>query len=340
MVSFLKKYWYVLVILAIAVGGFVYWRKSTQATLDKKSAYTVKKRNLKEMLTLSGEVDAEEKTTLRFQTSGKLAWVGVKVGDYVKKFQGIASQDQAELQKNLKKYLNTYVNERLDFEQSKDDNSDKGLKTTLELAEMQRLFEKAQYDLDNAVIDVELKDIALKYSYLYTPIEGIVVRAASPYAGVYITPTQAEFEIVNPTTIYFSITADQTEVWRLRQDELGEVILDSYPDETIKGKIYFISFVPKEDETGTVYQVKLGLTVDNSAYKYRIGMTGDVNFLIKEVENVLSVPTSMIKKENGKAYVLKLINGKPTKTYIKTAEEIDANTIVTSGLQKGDVIYD
>lgn len=340
MISFLKKYWYVFVVIAIAVAGFLYWKKSSQASLDKKNTYTVKKGNLKEVLTLSGEIDAEEKSTLRFQTSGKLAWVGVKVGDYVKKFQGIASQDQAELQKNLKKYLNTYVNERLDFEQTNDDNSDKGLKTTLELAEIRRLVEKAQYDLDNAVIDVELKDIALKYSYLYTPIEGIVVRAASPYAGVYITPTQAEFEIVNPNTIYFSVIADQTEVWQLQQGEIGEVVLDSYPEETIKGKVYFISFVPKTDETGTVYQVKLGMTVDNTAYKYRIGMTGDANFLIKERENVLSVPTTAIKKEKGKPYVLKLAEGKQTKAFIKIGEEIDSNTIVTSGLQEGDVIYD
>lgn len=340
MISIIKRYWFVLIIIAIAVAGFLYWKKSTQASPDKKNTYTVKKRNLKEILTLSGEIDAEEKTTLRFQTSGKIAWVGVKVGDYVKKFQGIASQDQAELQRNLKKYLNTYVNERLDFEQTHDDNSDKGLKTTLELAEMRRLVEKAQYDLDNAVIDVELKDIALKYSYLYTPIEGVVVRAASPYAGVYITPTQAEFEIVNPNTIYFSVIADQTEVWQLQQGEIGEVVLDSYPDETIKGKIYFVSFVPKTDETGTVYQVKLGMTVDNSTYKYRIGMTGDANFLMKEKENVLSVPTSAIKKEKGKLYVLKLMDGKQTKTYIKITEEIDANTVVTSGLQEGDVIYD
>ena len=41
----------------------------------------VERKNLTEKLTVSGEVNAEEKASLKFQTSGLLSWVGVKEGD-------------------------------------------------------------------------------------------------------------------------------------------------------------------------------------------------------------------------------------------------------------------
>ena len=40
-----------------------------------------------------------------------------------------------------------------------------------------------------------------------------------------------------------------------------------------------------------------------------MGMTGDMNFVFKEVKNVLSVPTSYIKSDKEGEYVL-LLSGK------------------------------
>ncbi|MBI2641329.1 efflux RND transporter periplasmic adaptor subunit, partial [Candidatus Roizmanbacteria bacterium] len=287
-----------------------------------------------------GEINAEEKVTLRFQSSGRLSWVGVKVGDYVKKYQGIASLDQREVQKNLKKYLNTFVNERLDFDQEVDDTQIRNIGGLTEDARRAalRVLAQAQYDLNNAIIDVELKNLAIEFSYISTPIEGIVVRMGSPYAGVNATPTQAEVEIVNPNTVYFSAVADQTEVSELKKGQRTEIILDAYPDDKLRGAISDISFVPKEDETGTVYEVKVTFTENNSNYRYRLGMTGDVNFAIGKGKSVITIPASFVKVENNKKYVL--VGEKKLKTYIKTGKTTDSSIEVISGLKQGDVIYD
>ncbi len=341
MLKLLKKRWYFIVVILI-IAGFIFYKQQTGKTAaSQEKPYTVKKQNLKETLSISGDIDADEHVTLRFQSSGRLAWVGVKEGDYVKKYQGLASLDQRELEKNLKKYLNTYLSERWDYDQTKEDKDFKnigGLSEDARRAAL-RVLDKAQFDLNNAVIDVELKDIALQYAYLYTPIEGIVVSVGSPYAGVNITPTQAEFEIINPKSIYFSATADQTDVINLRQGMKADITLDPYTDKTISGTISTISFVPKTGETGTVYQVKMSLDTDNENYRYRYGMTGDAEFILREKQNVLAIPTSYIKTEKGKKYVLKKVNGAPVKTYIKTGEELDSATEILNGLKDGDIIY-
>src|SRR3989344_7100970 len=122
MIKFIKKRWYVIVGMVIVIGFIFYQRQTTLLRAKKeKSRFTVKKQTIKDELSLSGEIAADEHVILRFQSSGRLAWVGVKEGDYVKKYQGVASLDQREVQQNLKKYLNTYVNERWDLDQEKQD---------------------------------------------------------------------------------------------------------------------------------------------------------------------------------------------------------------------------
>lgn len=334
MINFLKKRWWMVVIILLII-GFIFYQQTVLTKGKKETSYKVKRETLKEELSLSGKIDAEEKVTLRFQTSGRLSWVGVKEGDYVKKYQAIATLDQREVQKNLEKALRDYAKERWDFEEDKEVTYKSAVKTDT----VRRILEKNQFDLDKAVADVEIKQLAVEYSSLISPIEGIVIKIGSPYAGVNVTPTQAEFEIINPKTVYFSATAEQTDVVRLKQGMTGEIILDAYPDLKISGKIERISFVPKTGETGTVYEVKLAINDQNEDYKYRFEMTGDVSFILKEKSNVLAIPANYIKKEKNKRYVWQKTNGKKIKTYIKIGEEIDGNIIITSGLREGDVVY-
>lgn len=343
MLKFLKKRWYFVIALLFII-GYIFYQKTnySKTKAEKETTFTIKKQNLKDELTLSGKVDAEEHAILRFQTSGMVNWVGVKEGDYVKKYQGLASLDQRELQKNLKKYLNTYMSERWDYDQTKEDKDIKyigGLSEDARRAAL-RVLDKAQFDLDNSVIDVELKDIALKYAYLYTPIEGLVTKVDVPFAGVNITPAGAEFEVINPKTVYLSATADQVDVVKLKEGMTGEIIFDSYTEATIPGVIEKIAFIPKTGESGTVYEVKVTIASDNVSYKYRYGMTADISFIFNEKENVLSVPSNYVKTEKKRKYVMKKENNQKVKTYVTTGEEIDNNLIITSGLKEGDVVSD
>lgn len=341
MIKFFKKRWY-LVLIVILIAAFIYYR-NTQATAaaNKENSYIVKRQNLKDTLTLSGQIDADEKAALKFQTSGRLAWVGVKEGDYVKKYQTIASLDQSDLKNRLTKYLNTYAVQRNTFEQGKDDNlNDQNALSQSIRDEAKRVLENNQYNLNNAVLDVEYQNLTLEYASLWTPIEGIVTNIAMPFAGVNITPAGAEFDIVNPKTIYYSATADQTDIVNLKENMTGKINFDAYPEKTFTGKLYYISFVPKAGETGTVYELRFKL--DDTAMKLplKMGMTADLNIDLKEEDNTLSVPTAFIKKDSHGEYVTEKKDDKNIKIYVKTGDEINGSIIINSGLTEGDVIYD
>jgi len=332
---------FLISLILLIVGLVVYNNFFSPTKIKKTESAKVKRGDLEEELTISGEIKAEEHTTLRFQTSGRLAWVGVKEGDYVKKHQRIASLDQRQLKKNLEKYLLSYVNERYDFEQTHDNYWQKqyalsdGLKR-----EAERIIKKSQNDLNSSILDVELQNLSLEYANLWTPIEGLVARVDFPFAGVNITPAQAEFEIVNPKTVYFLASADQTEVIKLREGMAGNLILDSYLDQKIPGIIKNISFVPKSGETGTVYAIKFIFSEENINYKYRISMTGDLTFITKRLSNVLFLPIKFIKSEAGKKYVNVVENGNKVKAFVITGMETDSLVEVVSGVSEGDVVYD
>jgi len=88
-----KKIWFLIILLV--VGGLIANSiiQSNKQKTSKETSITVTKQTVKETLSIAGTVDAEEKVTLRFQSSGLLAWVGVKEGDNVTKYQAIAGLD-------------------------------------------------------------------------------------------------------------------------------------------------------------------------------------------------------------------------------------------------------
>ena len=343
MLIILKKRYKLIISLAVIAGLIIFFtnRSNAQRKNEKEQTAKVKSGKLEEILTISGTIDAEEKTTLRFQTSGRLVWVGVKEGDYVKKYQGIASLDKREVEKNLKKKLLAYMNERWDFEQLHYDNLVLGrpISKVGELTiEERTILEQAQFDLESSVLDLEIQTLAAEYANLWTPIAGIVTKVAAPFAGMNITPATAEFEIINPATVYFSATADETEVTRLQESLTGTLILDAFPDNELTGVIDKISFVPKAGETGTVYEVKFKFENRLGSDNYRIGMAGDVDFVTGSINKAVYIPTKFIQEEKGKTYVFVKRQTKNEKVQVKTAEEINGDTVILTGLKVNETV--
>lgn len=302
-----------------------------EITLDK-----VERKNLTEKLTVSGEVNAEEKASLKFQTSGLLSWVGVKEGDWVKKGQAIASLDQRELKKRLEKELNDYLTVRWDFEQTHEDYKDYKDRYLL-TDEMKRILEKAQFGLSNAVIDVELADLAIKYATITTPIAGLVTHIDTPLAGINITPATATFEIVNPDSVYFEARVDELEIGKIKEGQTAIISLDSYPEKTFAGGIAAIDFAASTVGGSKVFLTKISLP-QNSDRQFRLGMGGDAEIILNEKENVLAVPTeALVRRERNFVWVVDN-EGKARRKEVEVGLETDEEVEIVGGLEEGTEI--
>jgi len=347
--SFFKKNLKKIIIIGIIlfVSGFGVFgaiaknKTKTETKFDVKKEVLVspKKETIKDEITLAGSVNAALKSELRFQTSGQLAWVGVKVGDKVKKYQAIASLNKEVLKKQLASEFNDYRSALATFDDTQDDY--KTQKDNLTLTDdMKRILVRSQNTLNNAVIDYELQDLTIKYATLITPIAGIITSIDQPSSGINITPATATFTVIDPNSIYFSSKIDQEDVPKIKIGDRTTIKLDSFPDQTFESKITYISFIPIAGESSTVYEVRFELPLNNTDLQYRLGMDGDAVISLNEVADALTVPIDSIHQDNDKTYVLikESNNQNLVKKYVKTGIETDTTVEILEGLSENDQV--
>ncbi|MBI5620785.1 efflux RND transporter periplasmic adaptor subunit [Candidatus Gottesmanbacteria bacterium] len=325
-------------VLAAGGGGAAYTKQQQAVkTVSAIQTAVVKRMTFTKSIASSGKTKAVRAVELKFQTSGKLTWVGVKEGDRVEAYQAIAQLDSREVQKNLENELRDYVKQRNDFDEmwrvtyKGVNNPQTALTDTVK-----RILEKNQWDLEKAVLDVELKHLSLEYSTLVTPIAGIVTRVDTPVAGINITPATAVFEVVDPGSLVFEASVDEVDAASLAVGKTATITLDAFPDTPFAGTISKIAFTAKTSSGGaTVFPVEVAIA---SVSAMRIGMNGDVVIKADTQENILIIPSEALRENGSESYVYK----KQGKTYTKTTVELgsrsDGEVVVGSGLLEGDEV--
>lgn len=326
----------VVVLVLLGIGITIQFSKTKTSEQQIRTA-TVKRETFTKSVQSSGKTKANKSAELKFQTSGKLTWVGVAEGDTVAAFQAIAGLDVREVQKTLDKALRDYSSARNDFEEEWRvtylgvQNPDTALTDTAK-----RILQKNQWDLDKAVLDVELKNLAVEYATLVTPIAGIVAHIDTPVPGVNITPASAVFEIVDPSSLVFQANIDEVDIGSLSLGQTAGIALDAFPDATFSGKISYISYISETSAGGaTVFPVKVAF---DEPQKLRIGLNGDVTIETNSTPDALVIPVEAIREQNAGKYVYKKTGKTYTLVQVETGEQNDSGIVITDGLSQGDEV--
>lgn len=338
MKAFFFRYWKLIGFALVLITGIMFWsnRTAAQKTAAAITTETATKQNFSKTISSSGKTRADTSVELKFQASGKLAWVGVKEGDTVLARQALATLDRREVQKNLEKALRDYSSERNDYEQTWRVTYDGKKPNDAFNDTVKRILEKNQWDLEQAVLDVELKHLAVEFATLVTPIAGIITHIDTPVAGVNITPATAVFAVSDPRSLMFEATVDETDVGSLVIGQRATITLDAFPEATYSGTITYISYVSQQSSGGaTVFPVKI--TFDKPE-NLRIGLNGDISIVTDRQDDVLTIPTEAIREEKGETFVYKKTDDKYVRTVIQTGKKNEDDIIVTGGLSQGDAV--
>lgn len=310
----------VLVILLIV--GFFVWPKGGKPVLTE----TAKIQDVVKTVSVTGSVDAQNFANLTFQTSETLSYVGVKLGDYVKKWQIIASLDQNQLQATLRQAQQDFIAAKAVSERYYSSHNDT---ETYD----QKVERTAIDDVQNKAYDQMLKvqhDIA--NSSLYTPIAGIVTRMDAQTAGVNITPATT-FTITDPNSLDFKMEVDEADIGQVKLGQNTNVSLDAFPNDNLKLTIDNIDFVSHLTTSGgNAFYVKANLPQNSN---YRVGMNGNADIISDAKYNALSIQSTDIF-DNNYVYV-KIPNGF-TKRKLELGLQNDTQAQVLSGLSKGDTV--
>lgn len=329
-----KHHWKLTIFIVLILIGGAFWWFSSQNKADEELVFIRPQReDLVKTLEVSGVVDAREKARLRFAAGGKVVYLGAKEGDTVKKWQTIATIDQAALRKQLQQDLNNYLKERTDWDQTLDNTKDRALPQS-----EVRTKSKEQLDLNNEVIDVEIQDIAIKNTVLSAPFNGILTASPITTTGIQLLASDY-FEIVNPETLEFIAEVDEADIAKVQIGQPAVVELDAYPGEKLQTFVKSISFSSKQGENGTVFEVTFSLDQTQFSQLLRLGLNGDIAIELDTKANALTVPLIATRQREDKTYV-DVRTGEKTfeEREIQVGLETDEKTEVVSGLTEQDEI--
>ncbi len=312
----------VVIFITYTIGN----RNAQDASQIKTSV--AQKKSLISTVSASGIARSQNQADIKFAAGGRLAYINVKQGDHVKKYQTIASLDTQDLQKKLKQDLNLYLNQRLTFEDTKDSQKDQVITDSLK-----RIAQRAQDNLDNTVTDVELRDLAIKFSSIYSPINGEIINNPKFFAGSNVSIADTIATVADLSKLEFVAQVDETEIGKVTAGQEATITLDAFPDEKIDATVERIAPASVTTSTGsTAFEVVFTLPESN---KFKIGMNGTADVQIQRVDISLVIPQEAVQ-DNNTVYVR---SGKDyQKITVEKGIESDTEVEITKGLNENDKI--
>lgn len=328
-----KKILLPIAIIAVVVSGYFIWNTVEAKNNPDEEIKTTKatKGNVSVSLDVEGKTVIKSQD-LNFEINGVIRGINVKEGDVVKPWQTLAYLDVREAQKNLESTLRDYSKERNDFEE--------GIQVTYAdtviTDTFKRILEKNQWDLEKSVLDVELKDIARRKSYLTTSMGGTVV-VINYQPGELTASGNTVITIVDEDSFHFETFVEDIEALKIKKDMAVRVSLDALEDEYFNGKVVFVSPLATIDENDlSTYKVIIEF---NEIDKPLIdGLIGEAEIVSKEVTSVIKVLNTSVTREDGKSVVYVNNNGEWEKQEVVLGFTNGKEVEVKSGLNAGDEV--
>ena len=330
----MKKIIIIILAFLLVIGGIVFINSRKKA--NGITTAVVSRGTVAEEIILTGQVSADKHSILSFPTSGKISWIGVAEGQKVIKGQALVSLDKITLDAAYQQALSNYRNyqaiagnilDTVKGHSADESFADKATRTT------------AEVNRDNAYDAVRAAEYNLANGTLYAPFAGVIASLPFGSPGVNVSFADTIIEIVDPASIYFEVTADQSEVINLKDLQDVVIVLDSYQSKNLLGKVSFIGLTPISGVVGTSYKVKVVFTESQFQNSFpRIGMTGDAKFILSQKEDALYLPLKFINSDKDGKYVNV---GKPgNKVRVIVGIEGEERAEIVSGVKEGDVVYD
>ena len=136
----------------------------------------------------------------------------------------------------------------------------------------------------------------LRYSVIRSPVDGVIISRAvdvgQTVAASFQTPTL--FTIAQDLTkMQIEVSVDEADISRVVLGQKAGFTVDSYPEQTFRGKVVQIRSAPVITQNVVTYVVVVN--VDNSELKLKPGMTANVSIEVARKDNVLRLPPAALR---------------------------------------------
>ena len=184
-----------------------------------------------------------------------------------------------------------------------------------------------------AYIDPSRPGMNYKESPVTSPVDGMITSIPVS-VGETVSASSAIATVAGDKTLYIEASLPE------RYTGTTEVGMDAYftsvayPGETFTGKLSFIA--PTVNTTNRTSDIELDITEGQD--KLKEGMFVTVDLVTEEQQDVITVPSDAITEVLDGSIVYTVVGGKAVRTPVTTGSSNDTRTVITSGLDAGDVV--
>jgi len=163
---------------------------------------------------------------------------------------------------------------------------------------------------------------------LRAPLDGIVLRKDGE-VGEVAAPEDVLFWVGQPRPLWVVAEVDEEDIPRVADGQQVLIRADAFPSRILGGTVTRIT--PKGDPINKNYRVRIALPDDTPL---KIGMTTEINILVRRVENALLVPAEAVAGDS--VWIVR--DGVASRRKVETGIRGDGKIQVTGGLTAADRI--
>lgn len=318
-----------ILFVIFAVLAAYYFLSRGAANLKKIETDQVTRKNIRQEVIASGKVAADKESTIHSAVPGKVVWVGVKTGDFAVRGQTIATLDHERYEIALRQAQQDVVAADAELVKVYDDIGKGDSVETFD----ERIKRTAAEAKKNKAFDaVKLSERNLKDTVITSPIAGTVVDL-NINTGEEISLATEIATVSQTGNIMFVAEVDEVDIVKLQKDNRVQITLDAYENKSFDSKISTIEVKSITTSTGaTAFEVEIDLDEKKNLF---IGMNGEANILISQLNGVLVVPIEAVIDNQ---YVYAKVGNTFEKKQIETGISSDLDIEVKSGLEEGDMV--
>lgn len=193
----------------------------------------------------------------------------------------------------------------------------------------------AQLNVDNIISDINSISLALDNGTITAPANGFVMSVAT--AGEDLRSESALISIADRDVINVLVSISQDDIATIQVGADAQVTFDAYDDYIIPSVVDSINITSSGMTVNYTVTIVCDITDIPELTIYQ-GMTCDVTFIQRQVNDVLTVSNKCVTSENGKQYVKVLKDGEIYQTEIVTGFSDGFDVEIISGVNEGDIV--
>jgi len=342
------------VMASVVVGGGGAWAatRSSSSGAAAPTLVSATSSTIRDSVSASGTIQPAQRADLSFTVSGTVTSLPVAAGDQVKVGATLATVDSASLQSAVTSAQAnvTATQDQLTAQQSAGSSAVQIASTQAQLTDVQGKLTDAKTALTAASLTSPIAGTVAQVNIAIGDKVGNAASAggastgtgsgsassSSSNAGSSSSSSTAQIVVISTTSWVVQASVGSADLPKLKKGLQAEITPTGSATK-IFGTVKSIGIIASSSSSGSA-SFPVTIVVTGSPKGLYAGGAADVSIIVKQIDNLLTVPTNALHTEGGKTVVHQISNGAQVSTPVKVGTTYGPVTQILSGLKAGDKV--